>query len=78
MKIVTGLTLFFYTIVFLLIGGIFITVSLNIIPQGMVTDGIATLRLTAILLLGMVLGYAFFEDYSADGPQHSSSSSKSE
>ena len=55
MKIVTGLTLFFYTIVFLLIGGIFITVSLNIIPQGMVTDGIATLYATtnSRLILGI-------------------------
>ena len=43
MKILTGLTLFFYTIVFLFIGGLFIAVSLNIIPQETIIDSIAAL-----------------------------------
>ena len=43
MKIINGLTLFFYTIVFLLIGGLFIAVSLNLVPQEMIIDSIAAL-----------------------------------
>jgi len=38
MKIINGLTLFFYTLVFLIIGGLFITVSLALIPQESITE----------------------------------------
>ncbi len=38
MRIISGLTLFFYTLVFLLIGGLFIVISLNLIPQESITD----------------------------------------
>jgi len=33
MRIISGLTLFFYTFIFLLLGGIFIALSLNLLPQ---------------------------------------------
>ena len=51
MKIINGLTLFFYTIVFLLIGGFFIAVSLNIIPQESIIDSITTLYAAANIRL---------------------------
>ena len=55
MKIVSGLTLFFYTIVFLMIGGLFIAVSLNLIPQEVVSDAVASLYATTNtrLILGI-------------------------
>ncbi len=37
MRILSGLTLFFYTLVFLLIGGLLVVVSLNLIPQDFIT-----------------------------------------
>ncbi len=40
MRIISGLTLFFYTLVFLLIGGIFIVVALNIVPQELIIETI--------------------------------------
>ena len=51
MKIINGLTLFFYTVVFLLIGGFFIAVSLNIIPQESIIDSITTLYAAANIRL---------------------------
>src|SRR3989338_5636058 len=38
MRIINGLTLFFYTLVFLIIGGLFITVSLALIPQEFILE----------------------------------------
>lgn len=38
MRFISGLTLFFYTLVFLLIGGLFIAVSLNLMPQEYIAD----------------------------------------
>ncbi len=38
MRILSGLTLFFYTLVFLLIGGLLVVVSLNLIPQDFITE----------------------------------------
>lgn len=38
MRIISGLTLFFYTLVFLMIGGLFIVVSLNLLPQELITE----------------------------------------
>src|SRR3989338_6458008 len=38
MRIINGLTLFFYTLVFLLIGGSFIVISLALIPQDLIID----------------------------------------
>lgn len=37
MRIISGLTLFFYTLVFFIMGGLFIAVSLNILPQDIIT-----------------------------------------
>ena len=54
MKLLSGLTLFFYTIVFLAIGGLFIAVSLNIIPQEMIIDAITALY--AVTNTRLILG----------------------
>ena len=56
MKILSGLTLFFYTVVFLAMGMIFIAVSLNLITQETLVDAISTLyAATNIrLILGLV------------------------
>jgi len=43
MRFVGGLTLFFYTVVFLIIGGFFIIVSLNLVPEVYITDTLATI-----------------------------------
>jgi len=43
MRIIGGLTLFFYTLVFFLVGGLFIVVSANIIPLNYITDTLNTL-----------------------------------
>ncbi len=43
MRLIGGLTLFFYTLVFLMVGGIFVVVSLNLIPQELITETIATM-----------------------------------
>jgi len=43
MRIIGGLTLFFYTFVFFLVGGLFIVVSANIIPLNYITDTLNTL-----------------------------------
>lgn len=40
MRIISGLTLFFYTLVFLFIGGLFIVVSLNIVPQELIIEAV--------------------------------------
>lgn len=43
MKILNGLTLLFYTIVFILIGGIFAAVSLNLITQDSINEIVSTI-----------------------------------
>jgi hypothetical protein len=42
MRFIDGLTLFFYTLVFLVLGGLLISVSLNLIPQDAIIDTINT------------------------------------
>jgi len=42
MRFISGLTLLFYTLVFLLVGGAFIAISLNQIPPEMLTDMLRT------------------------------------
>ncbi|MFA5143142.1 MAG: alkaline shock response membrane anchor protein AmaP [Candidatus Omnitrophota bacterium] len=54
MRIVSGLTLFFYTLVFLTIGGLFVAVSLNIISQEAIVDTIAMLY--AMTNIRLILG----------------------
>ena len=43
MRIIGGLTLFFYTLVFFLVGGFFIVVAANIIPLNYIIDTLNTL-----------------------------------
>jgi len=43
MRILSGLTLFFYTLVFFIVGGTLIVVAFNAVPQDLVTDTIATI-----------------------------------
>ena len=42
MRFVDGLTLFFYTIVFLLLGGLLIAISLNLVPQETIVETLNT------------------------------------
>ncbi len=61
MKIISGLTLFFYTLVFFLVGGVFIAVSLGLVPLDSITSVLGyvyastnirlTLGVTGILLI---------------------------
>lgn len=51
MRFISGLTLFFYTLVFFMVGGLFIAVSLNMIPQGSIADIINTIYMTANIRL---------------------------
>lgn len=55
MKILSGLTLFFYTMVFLLIGCAFIAISLNVITQDMLVETVSMLYAAANtrLILGL-------------------------
>jgi len=55
MKILSGLTLFFYTLVFLLLGGVFIAVSLGTISQETITEILTTLYMApnTRLILGI-------------------------
>jgi len=55
MRLINGLTLFFYTVVFLLIGVLFIVISLNIIPQESMMETINTMYSTTNvrLILGV-------------------------
>lgn len=43
MRFIGGLTLFFYTLVFFLVGGLFIIIAANIIPLDSITDTLNTL-----------------------------------
>jgi len=51
MKFFGGLTLFFYTVVFLLIGGLFIIISLNLIPPESIMETLNALYSTANIRL---------------------------
>jgi len=55
MRIVSGLTLFFYTIVFLAIGSLFVAMSLNLVSQEAINDAILSLYATTNirLILGL-------------------------
>jgi len=56
MRVISGLTLFFYTVVLLAIGGFLIVTALNIIPQESITDTISMVYATnnVRMLLGLV------------------------
>ncbi len=51
MRFISGLTLFFYTLVFFLLGGLFIVISLNIIPQNSIVDILNTVYSTTNIRL---------------------------
>lgn len=51
MRLLGGLTLFFYTLVFLLVGGLFIVISLNIVPQSAIGDLLNTIYATTNIRL---------------------------
>ncbi len=55
MKILSGLVLFFYTLVFVIIGGLFIVVALNLIPQEAIMDTVNTLYTALNLRLALGL-----------------------
>jgi uncharacterized alkaline shock family protein YloU len=62
MRFISGLTLFFYTLVFFLVGGLFIIVATNIIPLNYVIDMLNTLYTNADirLILGITGGLLIF------------------
>ena len=62
MRFFGGLTLFFYTLVFLLMGGLFIVVATNIIPLNHIIDMLNTLyaNTNARLILGITGGLFIF------------------
>ena len=43
MRILSGLTLFFYTLVFFIVGGVLIIVAFNAVPQDIVVDAVTTI-----------------------------------
>lgn len=47
MRFINGLTLLFYTMVFLVVGGLFIVIALNIIPQEIIVETLNTLYSSA-------------------------------
>ncbi|MBI5144035.1 MAG: alkaline shock response membrane anchor protein AmaP [Candidatus Omnitrophica bacterium] len=51
MRFISGLTLFFYTLVFFLLGGLFIIISLNIIPQSSIEEILGTIYATTNIRL---------------------------
>ena len=55
MRFLGGLTLFFYTVVFFLVGGLFIVIALELVPQDAIIETLNTLYTTsnARLILGV-------------------------
>lgn len=55
MRFLSGLTLFFYTVVFLLLGALFISISLNLITQELIAEILNTIYITTNvrLILGI-------------------------
>ena len=62
MKLIEGLTLFFYTLVFFLVGGLFIVVAMNVIPLNYIIDMLNTLYTNTDirLILGITGGLLIF------------------
>jgi hypothetical protein len=62
MRFFRGITLFFYTLVFLLVGGLFIVVAANIIPLSYITDILNTIyaNTDVRLILGLTGGLLIF------------------
>lgn len=53
MRIISGLTLFFYTLVFLIVGGILIAVSLNLLSQDLIITALDSIYATPNIRLIM-------------------------
>jgi Protein of unknown function (DUF322). len=62
MRLIGGLTLFFYTLVFFLMGGLFIVVAMNVIPLDYIIDILNTLYSNSDvrLVLGITGGLLIF------------------
>ncbi len=62
MRLIEGLTLFFYTLVFFLVGGLFIVVAMNVIPLNYIIDTLNTLytNTDVRLILGITGGLLIF------------------
>ena len=62
MRFFRGITLFFYTLVFLLVGGLFIVIATNIIPLNYVVDILNTIysNTDVRLILGLTGGLLIF------------------
>ena len=62
MRLIEGLTLFFYTLVFFLVGGLLIVVAMNIIPLNSIMDMLNTLytNTDVRLILGITGGLLIF------------------
>ncbi|MFA5145822.1 MAG: alkaline shock response membrane anchor protein AmaP [Candidatus Omnitrophota bacterium] len=53
MRFISGLTLFFYTLVFFLLGGVLISVSLRVIPEDAVSVALSTVYATTNIRLAL-------------------------
>lgn len=62
MRLMGGLTLFFYTLVFFLVGGLFIVIAMNVIPLDVIIDTLNTLYMNTDvrLILGITGGLLIF------------------
>lgn len=62
MRLIEGLTLFFYTLVFFLVGGLFIVVATNVIPLNYIIEMLNTLytNMDIRLILGITGGLLIF------------------
>ena len=62
MRLIEGLTLFFYTLVFFLVGGLFIVVATNVIPLSYIVETLNTLysNTDVRLILGITGGLLIF------------------
>ena len=62
MRLIEGLTLFFYTLVFFLVGGLFIVVAMNVIPLNYIIDTLNTLyaNTDVRLIFGITGGLLIF------------------
>lgn len=55
MRLLSGLTLFFYTLVFFIVGGVLIIMAFNVVPQDLVIDTIMTVYASSNTRLAMGL-----------------------
>jgi uncharacterized alkaline shock family protein YloU len=53
MRVISGITLFFYTIILLAVGGSLIVMALNVVPQESITEAVSTIYATNNIRLAM-------------------------